>query len=332
MMTKLAELFSGKRVLISGGLGFIGSNLARRLLQYGASVTIIDNLSPDFGGNPYNICGVEQQIQTIIADICDQEQLKNILPCQDIFFNLAAQISHVGSMQDPIIDLETNALKQIILLEMCRKFNPAIRIVYASTRQVYGRPQYLPVDEEHPLGPIDFNGISKLAGELYHQVSCQIYNTRTTCLRMTNVYGPRMRVRDAHKNFLGLWFQQLINEQAITIYGDGQQLRDLNYIDDIVNALLICATSPQAEGQVYNLGDHPISLLELAKTIIEVNGSGNYCFMPFPQEREKIDIGNYYSNYAKIQTQLGWKPTTSLYDGIEKTLEFYRANWSHYTS
>ena len=332
MTTKHAELFCGKRVLISGGLGFIGSNLARRLLQYGASVTIIDNLSPDFGGNPYNICGVEQQIQTIIADICDQEQLKNILPCQDVFFNLAAQISHVGSMQDPIIDLETNALKQIILLEMCRKFNPAIRIVYASTRQVYGRPQYLPVDEEHPLGPIDFNGISKLAGELYHQVSSQIYNTRTTCLRMTNVYGPRMRVRDAHKNFLGLWFQQLINKQAITIYGDGHQLRDLNYIDDIVNALLICAASPQAEGQVYNLGDHPISLLELAKTIIEVNGSGNYCFMPFPQEREKIDIGNYYSNYDKIQTQLGWKPSTSLCAGIEKTLEFYRANWSHYTS
>jgi UDP-glucose 4-epimerase len=330
MNTILDKTFSDKQVLITGGLGFIGSNLARRLLQLGARVTIVDNLHPDYGGNPYNTHGIEQEVRTIIADICDESQVGAILLDQDYLFNLAAQISHVGSMQDPNSDLEANALGQVTLLEMCRKRNPTIRIVYAGTRQVYGRPQYLPVDEEHPLEPADFNGVSKLAGEWYHRVSHQVYQMRTTSLRMTNVYGPRMRVRDARKAFIGLWFRQLIEGRDITVYGDGRQLRDLNYVEDVVEALLLSAASPQAEGQVYNLGAQPVSLLELARLMIEINGSGSYRFDPFPPERKQIDIGDYYGNYTKIQTQLGWSPVTPLREGIASTLAYYQANRQHY--
>ena len=326
----LKKAFGDKQVLITGGLGFIGSNLARRLLQFGARVTIVDNLAPNYGGNPYNIHGIEHEIRTICADMCDESQVGAILPRQDYLFNLAAQISHVASMKDPKTDLEANAFSQIMLLEMCRKLNPTIRIVYAGTRQVYGRPQYLPVDEEHPLKPVDFNGVSKLAGEWYHRISYQVYQMRMTSLRMTNVYGPRMRVRDARKAFIGLWFQQLIQERDITIYGDGRQLRDLNYVDDVVEALLLSAASPQAEGQVYNLGAQPISLLELALLMIEINGSGFYHFEPFPPERKRIDIGDYYGNFTKLQTQLGWSPVTQLREGIARTLAYYRENKLHY--
>jgi UDP-glucose 4-epimerase len=223
-----------------------------------------------------------------------------------------------------------NAAGQVALLELCRKVNPAVRIVYAGTRQVYGRPQRLPVDETHPLAPPDFNGVSKLAAEEYHLVCHRAYGMRTSSLRMTNVYGPRMRVRDANNTFVGLWFRQLIEGREITVYGDGRQLRDLNYVDDVVEALLLCAASGQAEGQVYNLGAEPVSLLELAQLMVAVNGGGSYRLEPFPPERRRIDIGDYYGDPARARAQLGWEPSIPLREGLARTLAYYREFGGHY--
>jgi UDP-glucose 4-epimerase len=327
---KPGKAFRDKQVLITGGIGFIGSNLARQLLQYGARLTIVDALTPIFGGNPYNIDGIRDQCLIIIGDMGDETRMEPILPTQDYLFNLAAQVSHAGSMGNPMTDLEVNAISQIKLLEMCRKLNPGIRIVYAGTRQIYGRPQYLPVDEKHSLEPLDFNGISKMAGEWYHLVCHRVYGMRTTSVRMTNVYGPRMRVKDAHKSFIGFWFRQLIEDRPMVIYGDGSQLRDLNFVDDVVEALLACAINAQAEGQVYNLGAEPVSLLDLAQTLTELHGRGSYRMEPFPAEIEAIDIGDYYGDFSKIRDQLGWEPSTPLKSGLVKTLNYYHEHHQHY--
>jgi UDP-glucose 4-epimerase len=325
-------LFRDKRALITGGIGFIGSNLARRLLLLGAQVSIIDTLAPDFGGNPFNIQDIKDRIQVSIGDMGDETRMEPLLPEADYLFNLAAQVSHTGSMQDPMVDLEANAVSQIKLLEMCQRWNPSVRIVYAGTRQVYGRPRYLPVDEKHPLEPLDFNSVSKITGEWYHLVCHRVYGTRATSLRMTNVYGPHMRVRDARKTFIGHWFRQVIEGQDLSIYGNGQQVRDLNYVDDVVDALLVSAASPQAEGQIYNLGAEPVSLLALAQTLTEINGGGSYQLEPFPLEIKRINNGDYYGDYSKIRAQLGWEPSISLREGLLRTLNFYRKNHQYYWS
>lgn len=330
MNPELAAIFQGKKTLITGGGGFIGSNLAHQLNAIGARVTVVDNFAPIFGGNPFNLHGITDQIQIIKADIRDEAEMSRILPGQEYLFNLAGQVSHLDSMQDPKTDLLVNALGQITLLELCRKINPGIRIVFGGTRQVYGQPHYLPVDEKHPLEPMDFNGISKMAGEWYHLVSHRVYGLHTTSLRMSNVYGPRMRVRDARKTFIGIWFRKLIQGQEITIYGRGKQLRAFNYVDDVVDALLISAHHPQAEGKVFNLGAPAISLLEMAQYMVKVNGCGSYRFKPFPPERKRIDIGDYAADYHQIQTQLGWQPLTPLEDGIARTFAYYRQHQAQY--
>lgn len=330
MILNTNTAYRNKRVLITGGMGFIGSNLAHRMLTLGAKVTIVDNLAPVFGGNPFNLHGIRRKVQFVKADISDEARMARILPDQDFLFNLAGQVSHLDSMLDPQTDLRTNALGHIILLELCRKLNPTVRIIFAGTRQVYGRPHYLPVDEKHPLEPVDFNGISKMAGEWYHMIEHQVHGLRTTSLRMTNVYGPRMRVRDARKTFIGIWFRQLIEGSEITIYGTGNQIRAFNYVEDVIDALLIAACSPQAEGNIYNLGGQPISLLDMAQRMVKVNGSGSYRFEPFPPERQRIDIGDYYADFTKIHTQLGWLPQIPLDTGIKRTLEFYRKYQKQY--
>jgi len=330
MILNTNTAYRNKRVLITGGMGFIGSNLAHRMLTLGAKVTIVDNLAPVFGGNPFNLHGQRRKVQFVKADISDEARMARILPDQDFLFNLAGQVSHLDSMLDPQTDLRANALGHIILLELCRKLNPTVRIIFAGTRQVYGRPHYLPVDEKHPLDPVDFNGISKMAGEWYHMIEHQVHGLRTTSLRMTNVYGPRMRVRDARKTFIGIWFRQLIEGSEITIYGTGHQIRAFNYVEDVIDALLIAACSPQAEGNIYNLGGQPISLLDMAQQMVKVNGSGSYRFEPFPPERQRIDIGDYYADFTKIHTQLGWSPQIPLDIGIKRTLEFYRKHQKQY--
>lgn len=317
-------------VLITGGLGFIGSNLAYKLLGLGAKVTVVDNLDPDSGGNPFNVEDIKNDIQVIQADINDEDQMKRAVKGQKYLFNLAGQMSHLGSMRDPFKDLNVNTIGQLKLLEVCRQNNPEIGIVFAGTRQVYGRPKYLPVDENHLLTPLDNNGVSKRAGEMYHIVYNRVHGMSTSVLRMTNVYGPRMRIKDDMLNFIGWWFRQLLEGRKIQIFGDGMQIRDLNYVDDVVTALLLCATHPAANGKIYNLGGEPINLLNLAKLMIEVNGSGRYEIVPFPENRKRIDIGDYHGDYSLIKADLGWQPQVPLRDGISKLMEFYRENKQHY--
>ena len=323
--------FRGKHVLITGGLGFIGSNLAHRLVALGAEVLILDSLIPEYGGNVFNIHGLEDRLRVNIADMRDEHGLRYLVQGQDVIFNLAGQVSHTDSMIDPYTDLEINARSQLSLLEACRHGNPAAKVVFASTRQIYGRPEYLPVDERHPLQPADVNGINKLAGEWYHIVYHQVYGMRTVSLRLTNTYGPRMRIRDARQTFIGWWFRQLLEGQTLNIFGDGLQVRDFNYVDDVIEALLMVAFHEAADGQIYNLGsDDPINLLNLARLMIEVNGGGQFDLRPFPDERKRIDIGDYYGDYRRIRSKLGWRPLVGLRDGLTRTVDYFRANLDHY--
>jgi len=330
MIPSYDQLFNNRRVIITGGMGFIGSNLALRLLELGAHLTIVDSLDPFSGGNPHNLHDVMNHLDFVMADIGDENLLGPVIKDQDFLFNLAGQSSHLGSMKDPYSDLQANGLSQLSLLEMCRKHNPEIRIVYSSTRQIYGRTQYLPVDENHPLAPMDMNGVSKLTGECYHLVSHRVNKLQISILRMTNVYGPRMRVRDAYKGFIGYWIRQLIEGKEIPVFGTGKQIRDFNFVDDVVEALLLLAADLRTTGEIFNLGAEPVSLADLAKLMIDINGSGSWHFEPFPLERKRIDIGDYYGDFTKIHNLLGWSPLTSLEDGLTRTIAFYQANREFY--
>ena len=328
----IQSAFAGKHVLITGGLGFIGSNLARRLADAGAHLILVDSLIPDYGGNLFNLDGYKQFVAVNIADVRDEYSMDYLVQGQDILFNLAGQTSHLDSMRDPYTDLDINVRSQLSILEACRKKNPDIKIVYASTRQFYGKPDYLPVDERHLLHPTDVNGINKMAGEWYHIVYNNVYGIRATSLRLTNTYGPRMRVKDARQTFLGIWLKQVLSGEQLVIYGDGQQLRDFNYVDDVIDALLLAAWDARADGQVYNLGsaELPISLIDLAQLLIEVNAAGDYRCIPFPPDRKSIDIGDYYADFSKIRRELGWTPRVPLAEGLRRSLDYFRHHLPHY--
>ena len=322
---RVAPHFRGKRVLITGGLGFVGSNLAERLLSYGADVLLVDSLIPEYGGNLFNVEPLRDRATVNIADVRDTHSMRWLVRGRDYLFNLAGQTSHLDSMEDPFTDLEINCRSQLSILEACRRLNPTIRIVFASTRQFYGAPAYLPVDEQHPLRPSDVNGINKMAGEWYHILYHRVHGIPTVALRMTNTYGPRMRVRDARQTFLGWWFHQALTGQEILVYGDGTQLRDFNYIDDCVDAFLLAAVEDRAVGAVFNLGAAPPwSLRDVAELVVKLNGSGSFRVVPFPPERKAIDIGDYYADYGNISRTLGWTPRVALEDGIARTLTYYR--------
>lgn len=330
-MTNYNNAFDGARVLITGGLGFIGSALARRLVDLGAQVTLVDSLIPIYGGNLRNVAGIEDRVKINIADVRDEYSMDYLVQGQDFLFNLAGQTSHLDSMRDPYTDLDINCRSQLSILEACRKHNQGLKLVYASTRQIYGKPDYLPVDERHPLHPVDVNGINKMAGEWYHILYNNVYGIRACALRLTNTYGPGMRVKDTRQTFLGIWIKQLIDDEPIQIWGDGMQIRDFNYVDDAVDALLLCAATSAADGQIFNLGsDETVNFRDLAALMVEIAGTGRYELKPFPAERKAIDIGDYYADYRLIQGRLGWRPRIGLRDGLQRTLEFYRAEKEHY--
>ena len=325
------SIYSQKKVLITGGLGFIGSNLAIRLVDLGAKVTLVDSLIPQYGGNLWNIEPIKDRVKVNISDVRDEHSMKYLVDGQDFLFNLAGQTSHIDSMEDPGTDLEINAVAQLKILEACRHYNPQIKLVFASTRQIYGKPISIPVDESHPLRPVDVNGINKMAGEQYHLVYNQVYGIRSSILRLTNTYGPRMRVKDARQTFLGIWIRRIIEGKPVTIYGDGSQLRDFNYVDDVVDALILAAASDKTNGQIYNLGAaDTLSLTDTAKLLVDLNQSGQYEYIPFPENRKAIDIGDYSGNYSKIKQELGWQPRISLEEGLRRTLSFYQAYYPHY--
>jgi nucleoside-diphosphate-sugar epimerase len=331
MTTELAERFRGKRVLITGGLGFLGSNLARTLAAAGAEVTLIDSLVDHHGANLFNVVDIADLVRVNISDARDQHTMRYLVHKQEILFNLAGQTSHIDSMLDPYSDFESNCHAQLSILEACRHGNPDIRIVFASTRQIYGRPQRLPVSEDHAIAPVDVNGINKTAGEWYHLLYGAVYGLAISVLRLTNTYGPRMRVRDARQTFLGHWIQLILTGRSFHVFGDGSQRRDLNYVDDATSAFLLAASEERAIGEVYNLGgDKPITLLDLARLLVEINGSGAYEIRGFPEDRNAIDIGDYFADCTKIERDLGWRPSVSLEEGLAKTLSYYRTHGSHY--
>ena len=323
--------FQGQRVLITGGIGFIGSNLARRLVELGARVTLADSLIPQYGGNLRNIADIRDRVTVNVCDVRDRFAFEYLVREQDYLFNLAGQTSHLDSMTDPQTDLDINATAQLSILEACRRVNPGIRLVFASTRQLYGRPDYLPVDEKHPIRPVDVNGINKLAGEGYHLLYSNVYGIRASVLRLTNTYGPGMRVKDARQTFLGIWIRQLLEGLPIKVFGDGKQLRDFNYVDDCVDALLLAASDDTAIGKVYNLGSSEVvSLNDLAALMTGLVPGSRFETVPFPPERKAIDIGDYYSNIALIQRELGWSPTVGLRTGLARTLDYFKAQRQHY--
>ena len=322
---------SNKKVLITGGLGFIGSNLARRLVGCRNSVTVVDSLIPEYGGNLRNLHDVRDQVVVNFSDVRDPFSINELIKDQDYLFNLAGQTSHLDSMNDPFTDLDINAKAQLSILEACRKNNRDIRTVFASTRQIYGKPQYLPVDEKHPLNPVDVNGINKIAGEQYHLLYNQVHEIRSSVLRLTNTYGPRMRIKDARQTFLGIWIRNLLQGKPIQVYGDGQQRRDFNYVDDLVEALIIAATENKAIGQVYNLGaPDPMSLSDTAKIMCHGIEGMSWNLVPFPQDRKAIDVGDFICDYSSFSSAFGWEPKFKFEEGIKRSLEYFRSELEHY--
>ena len=301
-----------------------------RLHDYGVRLTLVDSLIPEYGGNLYNVSTIANEVKINISDVRDQHSLKYLLAEQDIVFNLAGQTSHMDSMSDPATDLEINCRAQLSILETLRHYNPEAIVVYPSTRQIYGRPQRLPVDETHPLHPVDVNGINKMAGEWYHILYNEVYGLRTSSLRLTNTIGPRMRIKDARQTFLGVWVREILMGKPIEVWG-GEQLRDFTDVEDAIDALLLASVHEQAYGKIYNVGGfEPISLKNLAELLIEINGSGDYIVKEYPTDRKKIDIGNYYADYSLIKADLDWNPCISLRKSLERIIEYYRKHMKHY--
>jgi UDP-glucose 4-epimerase len=325
------QSFRDKQVLITGGVGFIGSNLARRLVALGAGVTLADSLIPLYGGNLFNIDDFRERVTLNITDVRDPFAMAYLVQGKDYLFNLAGQTSHLDSMTNPQADLDINAGAQLFILEACRQHNPGVKIVFASTRQLYGKPEYLPVDEAHPIRPVDVNGINKLAGEWYHLLYNNVYGIRACALRLTNTYGPGMRVKDARQTFLGVWIRSIIEKKPILVFGDGNQQRDFNYVDDVVESLLLAALNPRADGQVFNLGSREVvSLKRLAQMLVELHPGARFEIVPFPPERKAIDIGDYYSDYSKIEAELGWQPKMDLRQGLMASLVYYGKHQQQY--
>ena len=321
--------FAKTRVVITGGLGFIGSALAARLVGLGSDVLVVDNLAPNYGGNLFNIAPVRDRLRVEIVDIRDTERLKPLLDGCDHLFNLAGQTSHLDSMHDPVTDLEINCLAQLTLLEACRAVCPHATVVFASTRQIYGRPNYLPVDERHPLHPVDVNGVNKMAGEAYHILYHDVYGMKATALRLTNTFGPRMRIKDARQTFVGVWLRAALEGKAFEVWG-GTQKRDFTYVDDAVEAFLLAAQHEETKGKVFNLGGEAVvSLTELAELLVAANGSGGFERREFPAERRRIDIGDYYADDAVFRRLTGWRHIVPLVEGLRRSLAYFRENLPH---
>jgi len=330
-MTDYRDFYRGRRVMVTGGLGFIGSNLARQLVELGADILLVDSLIDDYGGNLFNIDGIESKVRVNIADIRQQTTMNYLVRGREVIFNLAGQVSHIDSMLDPFTDLEINCRSQLGLLEACRRHNPAAKVVFAGTRQVYGKPDRLPVDETHLVRPTDINGINKVAGEYYHLVYNNVFGVRACSLRLTNIFGPRQLVRHNRQGFIG-WFVRLVVEgKEIQIFGDGTQLRDFVYVDDAADAFLRAGASDAVNGQVFNVGGaQPISHVDLVQLLIETAGSGSYRLVEWPPDKKAIDIGSFYADSTRFRQTTGWEPAVSLGDGFARTIAYYREHLPRY--
>ena len=331
MTEQYQEFYRGRSVMITGGLGFIGSNLAHRLVELSADVLLVDSLIPDYGGNLFNIDGVADRLQVNIADVRQQSTMSYLVRGRSVIFNLAGQVSHIDSMRDPYTDLEINCRSQLTILEACRHHNPSTKVVFAGTRQVYGRPQSLPVDESHLVRPIDVNGINKAAGEYYHLVYNNVFGVRACSLRLTNVYGPRQLVKHNRQGFIGWFIRRAIENQAIEIYGDGSQLRDFVYVDDAADAFLRAGADDRTNGGVFNVGgNQPTSHRDLAALLVEIAGTGCIRHVEWPADKKPIDVGSFYLDSTKFTSVTGWQPAVPLRDGLRRAIAFYRQHLDRY--
>jgi UDP-glucose 4-epimerase len=319
-----------RRVMITGGLGFIGSNLARQLVDLGADVLLVDSLIDDYGGNLFNIEGLTDRLRVNIADVRQQSTMNYLVRDCEVIFNLAGQVSHIDSMRDPYTDLEINCRSQLSLLEACRRFNSRVKVVFAGTRQVYGKPDTLPVSELHLVRPTDVNGINKAAGEYYHLVYNNVFGVRACSLRLTNVYGPRQLVKHNRQGFIGWFIRLAVEDGEIQIYGDGSQVRDFVYVDDAVDAFLRVAATDSTNGEVFNVGGTPISHRDLVALLIDIAGTGRVRYVPWPPDKKAIDIGSFYADWSKLHAAVGWEPRVNLREGLSRTVQFYRAHLQHY--
>jgi UDP-glucose 4-epimerase len=325
------EFYRGRQVMITGGLGFIGSNLARRLVDLGADVLLVDSLIPDYGGNLFNIAGIEGRLQVNIADVRQASTMNYLVRGRDVIFNIAGQVSHIDSMRDPHTDLEINCHSQLTLLEACRHHNPGAKLVYASTRQIYGRPDFLPVTEQHLVRPTDVNGINKAAGEYYHLVYNNVFGVRACALRLTNTYGPRQLLKHNRQGFIAWFIRLALEDKEIQIFGDGSQVRDFVYVDDAVDAFVRAGACDGCNGETYNVGgDEHIAHRELVQLLIEVAGSGRYKMVEWPQEKKAIDIGSFYADSTRFKQATGWTPKVDLREGLTRTLAYYRQHLPRY--
>jgi UDP-glucose 4-epimerase len=322
--------FRDSEVLITGGLGFIGSTLAIKLAEFGAKITLVDSLIPQYGGNMFNIEPVKDKVKVNIADVRDEHGMNTLVQGKDYLFNLAGTLSHVDSMTDPFTDLEINCKAQLSILEACRKNNTKLKIVFSGTRGQYGKAEYLPVDEKHPQHPTDVNGINNMAGEWYHILYNNVYGIRATSLRLTNTYGPRHQMKHHKQGIINWFIRLLIDNEPVKVFGDGKQIRDMNYVDDVVDALLLAAATDKTNGEIYNLGGDALSLIEILDKMKKVNGGGSYSLVPFPASSKAIEIGDYVADYTKIKNALGWTPKISVDDGLKMTFEYYKNNKAHY--
>jgi UDP-glucose 4-epimerase len=325
--------YAKRKVMVTGGLGFIGSNLVRQLADAGADVLIVDSLFPDYGGNRFNIHGLEDRVRVNISDVRDRTSMEALVRDREIIFNLAGQVSHIDSMRDPHTDLEINCRAQLSMLEACRQFNSGVRVVYAGTRQVYGRPDRLPVDESHLVRPADINGVNKAAGESYHLLYNNVFGIRACSLRLTNVYGPRQLIRHNRQGFIGWFIRLAIEGKEIQIFGDGTQLRDFVFVDDAADAFMRAGASDACDGEVFNVGgDEPVSHQQLVALLLDVAGTGSVRHVEWPEDKKRIDIGSFYTDSSKFRRAVGWQPQVDLRTGLERTIAFYRAHLATYTA
>ena len=326
-----ASFYNGRRILITGGLGFIGSNLAGRLVALGADVLLVDSLTPDYGGNLFNIAPIRDAVRVNVSDVRDVNSMQYLVRDQEIIFNLAGQVSHIDSMRDPYTDLEINCRSQLSILEACRHHNPSVKVVYAGTRQIYGKPNALPVTEEHLVRPTDVNGVNKAAGEYYHLVYNNVFGIRSCSLRLSNVYGPRQLMKHDRQGFIGWFIRMAVENRDIQIFGDGSQLRDVVYVDDVVEAFLRAGASDACNGEVFNVGgDRPVSLRELAELLVDVAGGGAVRYVPWPEDRRPIDIGSFHADSSKFRRAVGWTGVVELREGLAWTVRYYHDHLRHY--
>jgi len=329
----LPAFYAGRRVMITGGLGFIGSNLARRLAALGADVLLVDSLIPDYGGNLFNIDGLDGQVRVNVADVRQASSMNYLVRDREVIFNLAGQVSHIDSMRDPHTDLDINCRSQLTLLEACRHHNPGAKVVYASTRQIYGKPERLPVTEQHLVRPTDVNGINKAAGEYYHLVYNNVFGVRACSLRLTNIYGPRQLIRHNRQGFIGWFIRLALEDQEIQVFGDGSQIRDFVYVDDAVEAFLRAGATDAVNGEAFNVGgDEHITHRDLVALLIEIAGTGRFRFVEWPPEKKAIDIGSFYTDASRFKAATGWAPTVTMREGLTRTVAFYRAHYDRYVS